>query len=302
LSEIRDRHAERRAVDDVVGDHRALETEFGVERNFPEAAAGITDDLQVRGGVAAHRGESGIANAVAAHDHVVGAKDVNGVAPLAGSTGFVHDAFDAVVDDQSAVVARRAAPDQNAAIAGAVDRVAGNLQAARIDRENRRVAAADGVVGDFALDRLERNSVAPGIDDLAIGHTDRAPLRYLQQAAAFRQRNSRAVENDAGDSNIITASGGHHRRASRHHDARGPGNTFDRGIRGQLQRAGAIKSRRQMQGRACGGSLLDGALQNLGLVVRSVRAKAERDGIKLAARRGVAYRRRARLARSAERA
>ena len=90
LVEIRDRHAERRAVDDVVGDHRALEAELGVDRDFAEAGAGVADDLQVRGGIAAHRRESGIADAVAAHDHVVGAKDVDGVAVLAGSAGLVR--------------------------------------------------------------------------------------------------------------------------------------------------------------------------------------------------------------------
>ena len=212
LVEIRHRYAERRAVHDIVGDHRAFKTELGIQRDLAEPAAGIADDLQVRGSVAAHRREGGIANAVAAHDHIVGAKNVDGVAPLAGSAGFVHHAFDAVVDDQGAVVAGRAAPHQNAAVAGSADGVAGNLQPARIDRENGGVAAVDRVGRDFALDHLERHAVAPGIDDLAIGDAHGAALRHVQKPAAFRQRNSGAVENDAGDGDMLAAARRHHRR------------------------------------------------------------------------------------------
>jgi hypothetical protein len=158
---------------------------------------------------------------------------------------------------------RRAAPNQDAAIAGSANRVAGNLQPARIDGENRRITAADAVGADFALDRLERNAVAPGIDDLAIRDTDRAPLRHMQQPAAFRQRNSRTVKNDAGESHMVAAGGRHHRRASCHHDARGSSDTFDRGIRRQLQRARTIETWRQPQDRARGSGLLDGALKDL---------------------------------------
>jgi hypothetical protein len=114
---------------------------------------------------------------------------------------------------------RRAAPNQDAAIAGSANRVAGNLQPARIDGENRRITAADAVGADFALDRLERNAVAPGIDDLAIRDTDR--------------------------------------------DARCSSDTFDRGIRRQLQRARTIETWRQPQDRARGSGLLDGALKDL---------------------------------------
>jgi hypothetical protein len=267
---------------------------------FAEAATGIANDLQIRGGIAAHRRESGIANAVAAHDHIVGAKDVDGVAPLAGSAGFVHHAFDAVVDDQGAVVARRAAPNQDAAIAGSANRIAGNLQPARIDRENGGIAAIDRVGCDFAIDGLKRNAVAPGIEDLAIGDADRAALRHMQQPAAFRQRNSCTVKNDAGDSHMIAAGGRHHRRASRHHDAGRAGNTFDRGIRRQLQRARAIETRRQSQDRTRRGGLLDGALKDLRLIVGRVRVQPKRDGIKLGPRRGISRRCGAHIGRGAD--
>ena len=88
LVEVGDRDAERGAVDDVVGDHRALEAELGIERDLAEAGAGVADDLQVRRGVAAHRREGGVADAVAAHDDIAGAEDVDGVAVLAGAAGL----------------------------------------------------------------------------------------------------------------------------------------------------------------------------------------------------------------------
>ena len=46
-----------------------------------------------------------MADAVAAHDHVAGAKRVDGVAVLAGAAGAVGDVLDAVVDHDGAVVA-----------------------------------------------------------------------------------------------------------------------------------------------------------------------------------------------------
>ena len=74
LVEVGDGDAERRAVDHVVGDHRALEAELGVERDLAQSRAGIADDLQVRRGIAAHGRERGAADAVAAHDDVAGAE------------------------------------------------------------------------------------------------------------------------------------------------------------------------------------------------------------------------------------
>ena len=121
---------------------RAFETELGIKRDLAEAGAGVADDLQVGRGVAAHRGESGVADAVAAHDDIVGAEHVDGVAVLAGAAGFVHDVFDAVVDDERAVIAGLAAPDQDAAIAGAAHGIAGDAQPARVDE---KIAASAGV-------------------------------------------------------------------------------------------------------------------------------------------------------------
>ena len=76
-----------------------------------------------------------------------------------------------------------------------------------------KIAASPPVMAlavTLAVDRLEGNAVAPGIDNFAIGDADGAALRYVQEPAGFRQRNSRAVENDAGDRNVIAARGRHH--------------------------------------------------------------------------------------------
>jgi hypothetical protein len=106
-----------------------------------------------------------------------------------------------------AVVARCRAPDQNAAVAGAVYRVGRDPQAARIDRENGGVAAADGVAAHVALDRLECDAVAAGIDDFAIGDADRAALSNMQKPAPLRQRDSGAVEDQTTDADVIGAGG-----------------------------------------------------------------------------------------------
>ena len=203
LVEVGDRHAKRGAVDDVVGDERALEAELGVERDLAEAGAGVADDLQVRRRVAAHRREGGVADAVAAHDDIAGAEDIDSVAVLAGAAGSGGNVLDAVVDDERAVIAGRATPDQNAAIAGAAHRVAGNAQAARVEREDANVSGADDVSGDVPLDRLERNAVAAGIHDLALGDMHRAALGEMQKAAPLGKRDGAAVENKAGDGDMV---------------------------------------------------------------------------------------------------
>jgi hypothetical protein len=54
--------------------------------------------------------ERAIPDSVAAHDHIGGARHVDGVAVLAGPAGTRVDVLDTVVDHDGAVVARRRAP------------------------------------------------------------------------------------------------------------------------------------------------------------------------------------------------
>src|SRR5262249_14783129 len=112
-----------------VGDQRALETELRIQRDLARVGDDVAFDVDVGGGVAAHRREGAIVDAVAAYDHVAGAKHVDGVAVLAGAAGAVVDALDAVVSDDRAIVARLFTPDLDSVIAGAADRVARNQQA-----------------------------------------------------------------------------------------------------------------------------------------------------------------------------
>ena len=119
LVEIADGDAERRAVHGVVGDHRALEREFRIQRDLADVADAVAGDLDVGRRIAAHRRIIAIADAVAAHDDVAGAKRVDGVAVLAGAAGAGLDVLDAVVEHQRAVVADRGAQDLDAVVVGA---------------------------------------------------------------------------------------------------------------------------------------------------------------------------------------
>src|SRR6266542_6984217 len=131
--EIRYRHADRGPIHHVVGDHGPFEFEFGIQRHFLEAAAGIADHLDVRGGIAAHGGKGGVSDAVAAHDDVGCAEYVDGVAVLARAAAARGDILDAIVDHERAVVACLRPPDQDADVACLPDAVAADRQAARVE-------------------------------------------------------------------------------------------------------------------------------------------------------------------------
>ena len=120
LVEIADRNPDRGAIDGVVGDHRALEGEFGIQRHLADVADAVARDLDVGRRIAAHRRIIAIADAIAAHDHVAGAKRVDGVAVLSGAAGAGLDVLDAVVEHLRAVVADRGAQDFDAVVVGAV--------------------------------------------------------------------------------------------------------------------------------------------------------------------------------------
>src|SRR6185312_9860383 len=108
--------AERGAVDRIGRDHRAFEIEFSVERDLADGAAMVADDLDGRGGIAAHRGERAAADDVVAHDHAGRAEDVDAVSILAGAAAARADGVDGVVGDDGAVMTLGALPDADAAI------------------------------------------------------------------------------------------------------------------------------------------------------------------------------------------
>ena len=130
--EIGDGNPGLSAIDDIVRDHGAFEAELGIDRDLVERGAIVADDLDIGRGIAADRRERGVADVVAAHDHVGGAKHVDGVTVLAGAAGARERILDAVVGDRGAVAAFLALPNQNAAIAGLDDGVGGNHQPAAV--------------------------------------------------------------------------------------------------------------------------------------------------------------------------
>src|SRR5262249_39752851 len=170
LVEVGDRDAGLRAHHRVVGDHRALEAELGVERDLADVAARVADDLDRRGGVAAHGRERAVADAVAAHDHASGAVRVDAVAELAGAARDVANVLHAVVEHHGAVLARDLAQDLDAVVAGLAHDVARDGEAAGLERDDGDVGGArDRAAADLAGNAFERNAVAAGADDLAVG-------------------------------------------------------------------------------------------------------------------------------------
>src|ERR1039458_714864 len=202
--EIGDGNSGLGAVDHVVGDYRALEAELGIDRHLVERGTVVADDLDVGRGVAADRGKGGVADVVAAHDHVGGAKDVDRVAVLAGAAAARAGVLDPVVGDRAAIRTLVALPKPDAAIAGLGDGVGGDQQAATVVAEQRIVRrAGNGRVRDFAVAALKRDAVAAGAGDLAFGDADGFHVIEVHQRAALRQRPAAAVEHEAAERHAV---------------------------------------------------------------------------------------------------
>src|SRR6202011_2961279 len=123
--------------------------------------------------IAAHGRVVAIADAVAAHDDVAGAKRVDGVAVVAGAAGAGLDVRDAVVEHLRAVVADGGAQDFDAVVVGTLNGVARNQQALRVERYDRGGGGiGDDVAADVAGDVLEPDAVATAAGDFAIGDAD----------------------------------------------------------------------------------------------------------------------------------
>jgi hypothetical protein len=151
-----------------------------------------------------------------------GAVDVDGVAVLAGAAGARGDVLDAIVDHQGAVVAGLRPPHQDAVVAGPSHRVAGELQAARIEREDAgTLGACDGGAGHLALAGLQHDAVAAGGHDLAFGDAHAAGVREVHEAAALGEGQAGTVEREAGERQGVGAVSRHQRRPAREHEPGG---------------------------------------------------------------------------------
>ncbi len=183
----------------VVRDHRALETELRIERDLAHVADVVAIDLEIGGGIAAHRRERAVADAVAAHDHVAGAKHVDRIAVLARAAGAVVDRLDAVVGDDGAVVAgfRSARPGCRCcrrrkwccarSAARGHQRVDGDVD-----------AVVDERIDDLAVDRRAGDGGAAGVEDFAVGISAADGHRRHARARADRATaGAAAVEHQA---------------------------------------------------------------------------------------------------------
>ncbi len=151
-------------------DHRALETEFGVDGGLAGVEAGVAADLKVAGAVARGSAEKALsAMWLPETRHAIGAKDVDAVAVLAGAAAERRDVADAVARDDRAVVGDLPAMDENAAIAAGRHGVAGDLQAGAFDRKQASVSRAGNLAAlDAAGHALKGDAVLAAADDAAI--------------------------------------------------------------------------------------------------------------------------------------
>ncbi|MCB8828803.1 hypothetical protein LJD47_27715, partial [Escherichia coli] len=89
-------NAAGRAIDDVVGDHRAFEGEFGIKRHLAAAGAIVADDLHIVSGIGADGGEGAPHQHIVGNKHIAGTEHIDAIAVLAGATAIGADILDAV--------------------------------------------------------------------------------------------------------------------------------------------------------------------------------------------------------------
>src|SRR6185312_8567440 len=254
--------------------------EFAIDRDFVEAFAVVTDDLDVGGGGAANSREGRLPNNVVAHDHVAGAEHVDGVSVLTAAAGPRGGVLDAIVGDDAAVAALAALPHADAAIARAADDIARNHHPAAVDAEQRVIGGTDdSAAGHFAVAFRERDRVAAGVQDLAIGDWQGTHLTEIHEPAILRKVPAAALEREPGERDVVRLLGGEQRRPAREFDARCAAHAEKLRAGRQLEAAGAVEAGAQHQRRAHLRGTVDGALQLGALVARDIGANAELHGV-----------------------
>jgi hypothetical protein len=219
---------------------------------------------------------SGAADAVAAHDDIAGAEDVDGVAVLAGATGDVVDILDAVVDDERTVVALLRPVHQNAAVAGAAHDVILDRQAARIERIDCNVRGlGDGGAGHRALDLKQTDTAAARTRDLAIHDAKVAALFEDHQSAVLRQRPATALDGETRERDVIAATCRNQRGTAGEDEPRRAAHANQLGAARQRKPANAVIAGTKHQGHAGARGLVDRRLQHVALVGAAAGAHAE---------------------------
>src|SRR3990170_76229 len=132
LIEVGDGDANGRPIDQVVGDHRALEGELGIERDLAEPRARIPDHLTIRAGIGADRREGAVGDAVSADQHGTRAKHIDSVAVLAAAAAPGGDPLDTVRRDDGGVLALLRPPHHDAVVAAVPHMVMRDLKTAGV--------------------------------------------------------------------------------------------------------------------------------------------------------------------------
>ena len=144
------------------------------------------------GGIAADRGKGGVADVIAAHDHVGGAKDVDRVAVLAGAAGAravssMRLSAIRLPSWRLSLCQTRMPPLPDLAMMLAA------ISRPRLSLQNSALSAAPVIVSmrHFAVAALERDAVAAGAGDLAIGDADGFHVVEVHQARGRRAASGR---------------------------------------------------------------------------------------------------------------
>jgi hypothetical protein len=128
LAEIGDRDAHRSVIDDVVGDHRGLEGELGIERDVAEPRAGLPIIWQFEPEVERIAEKAQSVMRLLLINNRARVKRIDTIAVLPAAAALCGDALDAVRDDDGAVLADLRAPDEDAVVAAVMHMVMRDLE------------------------------------------------------------------------------------------------------------------------------------------------------------------------------
>src|SRR5690606_37698181 len=117
-----------------------------IEGDLAEAGAIVADDLAIVAAIHPDRGERAIGDMVGADDDAAGPVDVDAVSILSRAARYGADPRYPVAADQRPVMALLRLPDEQAVVVTSGNGIAGDDEAAAVQREQRRVAAMGDLV------------------------------------------------------------------------------------------------------------------------------------------------------------
>ena len=145
-------------------------------------------------------------------------------------------------------------------------------KAARVEREDRGAErAGDRGVGDLALDPFEHDAVAAGAETSQSRIAMPRPFASWIRPRVLGQRLAAAVEDDAGEQDVVGAARDDERRIVGRNDAGRAGHADQPRAGRQHEAARAVDAGREDQRQPRARGAVDRALQRLGLVVGAVK-------------------------------